>query len=162
MSEELEDKPALVVAPHDKRPLYLQVAEALRHAITSGEFAPGQQLPSRLEMATLYKVAPMTVQHALRELRDEGLIVSIQGHGVFVSEQGARHRHAVDWEWVAEALALACVVRGMTMREVAGEIGIPASGLTRLRQGKHLSADALAALMAWLFPTQIPLWIKES
>jgi hypothetical protein len=37
----------------------------------------------------------------------------------------------------------------------------PASGLTRLRQGKHLSADGLAALVAWLYPARIPNWIKE-
>lgn len=46
-------------------------------------------------------------------------------------------------------------------RIVAEQCGIPASGLTRLRQGKHLSADALAALVAWLYPARLPNWIKE-
>lgn len=71
-------------------------------------------------------------------------------------------RHVVDWQRVVDTLELACEMRGTSLRGVAKEIGIPASGLTRLRQGKHLSADALAALIAWLYPVSIPKWIKES
>lgn len=65
----------------------------------------------------------------------------------------------VDWNKIADAVEMACEIRGMTLREVSDEIGISPSGLTRLRQGKHLSADGLAALVAWLFPKSIPVWI---
>jgi hypothetical protein len=41
-------------------------------------------------LAKTYNVAPMTVQNALRELREEGLIVSRQGSGVFVRERTER------------------------------------------------------------------------
>lgn len=70
--------------PDDSRPAYLQVADHLRRDILARRFAPGEQLPSRAELVTRFAVAPMTVQNALRELRDEGLIVSRQGAGVFV------------------------------------------------------------------------------
>lgn len=72
------------------------------------------------------------------------------------------YRHAVDWGRVNSMLELACEMRDLSLREVAEEIGVSASGLTRLRQGKHLSADALAALIAWLSPARVPPWIKES
>jgi DNA-binding transcriptional regulator YhcF (GntR family) len=66
------------------------VASALRAAILTRVFHPGDKLPSRAELAKKYSVAPMTVQNALRELRDEGLIVSRQGSGVFVRERTER------------------------------------------------------------------------
>src|SRR6476469_469690 len=76
--------------PDDPRPPYVQVANALRAAILTKKFTPGDKLPSRSELAKTYDVAPMTVQNALRELREEGLIVSRQGSGVFVRERTER------------------------------------------------------------------------
>jgi transcriptional regulator with XRE-family HTH domain len=68
--------------------------------------------------------------------------------------------HRVNWVYVADALDVVCQARDMSLREVAIEIGISPSGLTRLRQGKHLSADALASLMVWMFPASVPRWIE--
>ncbi|WP_130345264.1 GntR family transcriptional regulator [Herbihabitans rhizosphaerae] len=68
----------------------MQVANALRAAILTRKFSAGDKLPSRNELAKTYNVAPMTVQNALRELRDEGLIVSRQGSGVFVRDRTER------------------------------------------------------------------------
>jgi hypothetical protein len=71
-------------------------------------------------------------------------------------------RHVVDWPKLCDALEMACEIRGKSLRAVATEIGVSSSGLTRLRQEKHLSGDALASLVAWLFPASIPLWIKPA
>lgn len=68
--------------------------------------------------------------------------------------------HRVNWEYVETALDVVCRVRDVSLREAAIEIGVSPSALTRIRQGKHLSADGLAALMAWMFPSQIPAWIE--
>lgn len=70
--------------PDDGRSTYLQVADAIRDAITAGEWQRGQRLPARIALTKHFAVSPMTVQNALRELRDEGLVVSRQGSGVFV------------------------------------------------------------------------------
>ncbi|MEU5695180.1 GntR family transcriptional regulator [Actinosynnema sp. NPDC020468] len=80
----------MALDPDDPRPPYMQVANALRAAILTKVFKAGDKLPSRAELAKKYDVAPMTVQNALRELRDEGLIVSRQGSGVFVRERTER------------------------------------------------------------------------
>jgi len=80
----------MALDPDDPRPPYVQVANALRAAILTKVFAAGDRLPSRNELAKKYNVAPMTVQSALRELREEGLIVSRQGSGVFVRERTER------------------------------------------------------------------------
>ncbi len=76
--------------PDDPRPPYQQVANALRAAILTRTFQPGDKLPSGPELAQRYGVARMTVQQAIRVLRDEGLIVSRQGSGVFVRERTER------------------------------------------------------------------------
>jgi len=79
---------------NDPRAAYLQVADDLRAAITDGTFKPGQRLPSGRELARRYGVAAMTVNHAVQVLRDERLVVSYQGRGVFVAERGAGQRQA--------------------------------------------------------------------
>jgi DNA-binding transcriptional regulator YhcF (GntR family) len=76
--------------PDDPRPPYLQVASALRAAILTGGFRPGEKLPSQKDLATRYGVSRLTLQQSLRILRDEGLIVSRQGSGVFVRERAER------------------------------------------------------------------------
>jgi DNA-binding transcriptional regulator YhcF (GntR family) len=76
--------------PDDPRPPYQQVANSLRAAILTRTLAPGEKLPSGPELSKRYGVARMTVQQAIRLLRDEGLIVSRQGSGVFVRERTER------------------------------------------------------------------------
>lgn len=76
--------------PDDARAPYMQVASRLRAAILTGQYAPGDKLPSGPELAAQFKVARMTVQQAIRLLRTEGLIVSRQGSGVFVRERTQR------------------------------------------------------------------------
>src|SRR4051812_23166886 len=71
----------------DRRAPYLQVADALRAAIRRGEYAPGDRLHTVNELADQYGVAKMTMQRAIAELREEGLIVSWQGRGTFVRDR---------------------------------------------------------------------------
>ncbi len=80
----------MALDPDDPRPPYQQVAQALRAAILTRKVAPGEKLPSLTELAQRYSVARMTVQQAMRLLREEGLIVSRQGSGVFVRERTER------------------------------------------------------------------------
>ena len=68
----------------DSRPPYLQVAEDLRAAIRGGTLKPGDKLPSTRELCDRYGIASMTVQNALRALRDDGLIYSVPGRGSYV------------------------------------------------------------------------------
>ncbi|MEV2277928.1 winged helix-turn-helix domain-containing protein [Nocardiopsis sp. NPDC049922] len=76
--------------PEDPRPPFQQVAAALRAAILTRKFQPGDKLPSGPELAKSYGVARMTVQQAIRLLRDEGLVYSQQGRGVFVRQRTER------------------------------------------------------------------------
>ena len=80
----------MTLDPDDPRPPFQQVANALRAAILTKKFNPGDQLPSGNDLARAYKVSRATVQDALRVLKNEGLIVSRQGSGVFVRERVER------------------------------------------------------------------------
>jgi DNA-binding transcriptional regulator YhcF (GntR family) len=69
--------------PDDPRPPFQQVRSALRAAILTGRIASGEKLPTQAELAKTYGVAPMTIQQALRLLKDEGLVLGRQGMGTF-------------------------------------------------------------------------------
>ncbi|GHG24790.1 GntR family transcriptional regulator [Streptomyces zaomyceticus] len=73
----------------DTRPPYKRMADVLRDEIERGVLQPGQQLPSHRELQERFEVANMTARSALRVLRDEGLIHTVQGRGSYVlSPQG--------------------------------------------------------------------------
>jgi DNA-binding transcriptional regulator YhcF (GntR family) len=80
----------MTLDPDDPRPPYQQVANALRASILTKKFAPGDKLPSGSDLAQRYGVARMTVQQAMRLLREEGLVVSRQGSGIYVRERTTR------------------------------------------------------------------------
>lgn len=65
---------------------YAQLREMLSAAIRSGHWKPGGQLPPERELARLTGYSLGTVQRALRELADEGIVVRTQGSGTYVSE----------------------------------------------------------------------------
>ena len=65
-------------------PLWRQIAEQLRVAITSGEFSPGEALPSEAEINAIFKVSRTTARASLDRLRQEGLISRQSGRGSIV------------------------------------------------------------------------------
>ncbi|MFC9687772.1 GntR family transcriptional regulator [Kribbella sp. NPDC056951] len=78
------------IDPTDPRPPYIKVANALRAAILTGKLKPAERLPSGAELAKQFGVARMTAQQAVRVLKDEGLVYSRQGSGVYVKARTER------------------------------------------------------------------------
>jgi GntR family transcriptional regulator len=66
------------------RPVYKQVADALRAAIRNGELADGQLLASETELMQRYGVSRNSARNAVALLRVEGLVVTEHGRGTFV------------------------------------------------------------------------------
>ena len=56
------------------RPIYTQLLEQIRLRIISGEYTAGARLPSVRELASEASVNPNTMQKALSELEQSGLI----------------------------------------------------------------------------------------
>lgn len=65
---------------------YAQLREALSAAIRGGHWKPGSQLPPERELARLTRFSLGTVQRALRDLADEGILVRTHGSGTYVAE----------------------------------------------------------------------------
>lgn len=76
----------------NKRPIYAQIKEDIKHKITSGEFGVAQMLPSEREMSSTYGASRMTVRQAVNELQSEGFLYKIQGKGTFVSSVKVEQR----------------------------------------------------------------------
>jgi len=70
----------------DPRPIYEQIKSGLRRMMTEGQLPAGERLPSVRELAVNLAINPNTIQRAYRELEAEGVIVSVQGKGCFVSD----------------------------------------------------------------------------
>jgi DNA-binding GntR family transcriptional regulator len=65
-------------------PVYVQLADLLRAQIESGELAPRRPLPSIRTLQQRYEVADGTVKKAIQVLREEGLVRTVIGRGVYV------------------------------------------------------------------------------
>lgn len=118
------------VAPSDDpRPPYVQTADALRKQIQDGRLAPGAKLPSARELQEQFGIANSTAQNALRLLKDEGLIYSVQGRGVFVRQLSPREQFLKRYNESLEQMAAqrradeeAVRLSGKTDDEVAAEL----------------------------------------
>lgn len=65
---------------------YVAVANHIAERITAGVLQPGERLTPERELAVEYGVAYLTVRRAMKELRERGLIVTVQGRGTFVKQ----------------------------------------------------------------------------
>lgn len=68
------------------RPIYTQLLEQIRLRIISGGYTAGSRLPSVRELASEASVNPNTMQKALSELEQKGLIHSQRTAGRYVTE----------------------------------------------------------------------------
>ena len=69
----------------NERPIYIQLVEMLRKEIVSGKLKVGERLPSVRELALTTRVNPNTMQKALVELENEGLVYTERTNGKFVT-----------------------------------------------------------------------------
>jgi GntR family transcriptional regulator len=63
-----------------------RVAADLRRRVHSGEWAPGDQLPSVAQLAEHYATSRTTVQKSVKVLVAEGILVTRHGWGTFVAD----------------------------------------------------------------------------
>lgn len=70
------------------KPLYQQVADAIRREIESGKLPPNASIGSQFDLMQRYRVSRVTVRQAIKVLEREGLVVTKQGKGSFVAATG--------------------------------------------------------------------------
>ena len=72
-------------------PLYYQLKNYLIGRIESGEWKPGDLLPTELNLQEKHALSRTTVRQAIRELELEGKVTRYRGRGTFVAEAKIAH-----------------------------------------------------------------------
>jgi GntR family transcriptional regulator len=78
-------------------PIYKQITDQVRLAVTAGKLAVGNQLPSVRALAEDLVVNPNTVARAYGDLLREGLLESRAGRGVFITHKRKIYSRAEGW-----------------------------------------------------------------
>ncbi|CAM4274591.1 GntR family transcriptional regulator [Weissella hellenica] len=68
------------------QPIYLQVATWLEQQIMAGTYQAGRKIPGVRDLAVTLIVSTRTVQNAINQLVENGLVVTKRGQGNFVTE----------------------------------------------------------------------------
>ena len=68
------------------RPIYAQIIERVQLDIITGHYKPGEKLPSVRDLASEAAVNPNTMQKALSELEQSGLLYTQRTSGRFITE----------------------------------------------------------------------------
>ncbi len=72
-------------------PLYQQIKGLILQSLQSGEWKPGEAIPSEMDLASRYRVSQGTVRKAIDELASQHLLVRRQGKGTFVATHAEQH-----------------------------------------------------------------------
>ena len=68
-------------------PIYLQIIDQIKRQIVSGELAPRSRIPAVRDLAQEAGVNPNTMQRALTQLEQEGLLYTQRTSGRFVTQE---------------------------------------------------------------------------
>jgi len=72
-------------------PLYQQIKGLILQSLQSGEWKPGEAIPSEMDLAARFRVSQGTVRKAIDELAAENLLLRRQGKGTFVATHAEQH-----------------------------------------------------------------------
>ena len=72
-------------------PLYQQIKGLILQSLQSGDWKPGESIPSEMDLAARYRVSQGTVRKAIDELAAQHLLVRRQGKGTFVATHAEQH-----------------------------------------------------------------------
>ena len=74
----------------DGKSIFLQIADTITEKVVSGEFPPGEKIPSVRELAAEMGVNPNTVMRTYSELQAMNVIENQRGIGYFVNPEAQR------------------------------------------------------------------------
>jgi GntR family transcriptional regulator len=137
----------------DARPLQVRIADDLRWQIDTGALAPGSQLPTLDELAVTYMCSLTAIRGAITLLKQQGLILSVQGKGNFVRERATARRHGIErysrrrWRAGKAVLIAEAEQQGRTAGQLLRELGeTPAPEAVATRLG---------------IPAGTPVWVRR-
>jgi GntR family transcriptional regulator len=79
----------LHVSTGDGVPIYLQIANQVKHLVASGRLSSGEEIPPIRALAQQLLVNPNTVARAYLELERDGVVIKRHGSGTYISDAGS-------------------------------------------------------------------------
>lgn len=70
-------------------PMYLQLTQEIKRFIQNGSWEAGKKVPTERDLADRLNISRNTVSTAYKELEAEGILISTQGRGTFVTDSDA-------------------------------------------------------------------------
>ena len=109
----------ITVDLRDRKQLYEQLIDNIRHLILSGEIKPGEKLPSVRNLAKDLGINPNTIQKAYNELERQGVIVTLPGRGsvVLTEMDDLRNKQLQKIEEMLTGIAREAEMTGITKEE---------------------------------------------
>lgn len=86
----------MTTGPTDARPLQVRIADDIRAKIETGELAAGEKIATLDALADQYLCSVGAVRAAVDMLKQQGLLISRQGAGIYVRERTVARRHGMD------------------------------------------------------------------
>lgn len=80
------------VLKNNPAPLYYQIKQILLETIENGELKPGELVPTEKALCELHGVSKITVNKAIMELVNEGVLYREKGKGTFVAQSKEKHQ----------------------------------------------------------------------
>lgn len=108
---------------NDNKPIYLQITDGIMDSIVSGEFEPGERIPSVREYAMKVEVNPNTVMRSYEWLQQRNIIANKRGIGFSVlpdaREKIVEMRRDIFFQEEAEYFFNRLKIFGMTPEQLA-------------------------------------------
>lgn len=105
-------------------PIYLQIVDGIKIRIAGGSLPPGSKLPSVRDLAAQAGVNPNTMQRAMTQLEQEGLLYTQRTSGRFVTEDEEKMkelRSTLSEKYVRELYEQLSRL-GLTREEIVAEV----------------------------------------
>jgi GntR family transcriptional regulator len=148
----------------DATPLYVQLANNLRHLIEKGELESGGALPSERTLSEMTGASRVTIRKAIEQLVEEGLLLRRQGSGTYlaprIEQRGSdltgftadtRNRgEAPGTIWLVKSLSQPTAEEAAILR-ISPTTEVARLGRVRLANGDPLAIEH-AVLAAHLLP----------
>ncbi len=130
--------------------VYLEIAEAIRRLMVSGELKAGDRLPSVRAMGDRWKCTPNTVSRAYSLLAQEGLVSAHRGGGTRVVglRAGLGETSLPEWQWAslvnrAEMYLLEALNQGNTAAHAEAALAAAISRWQELRRQPPVARAAV-------------------
>jgi DNA-binding GntR family transcriptional regulator len=138
-------------------PAYQRIQSTIRKRIESGEFQPGDPVPSERDLAKLHHVSLMTARHALASLEREGLVERRRGIGTFVAPPKIHFNKLMSYTEQMAARSLTAGAKVLFAKivdnenEAAARLSLPpTSSLLKLERLRHAAGEPFALETCYL------------